>query len=134
MAYGPKEVAELVADRKAEELAKSRGTLAGDRERLTRWYNQETWKGASALDFGRKMPFGKHKGMYMYCLIVKHPMYLNWILKNTKFQLTRDEKWWKGKIDNALALYRVNRLIGGLAPLMKLGGIDNIENPHLMVE
>lgn len=134
MAYGPKEVAELVADRKAEELAKSRGALAGDRERLTRWYNQETWKGASALDFGRKMPFGKHKGMYMYCLIVKHPMYLNWILKNTKFQLTRDEKWWKGKIDNALALYRVNRLIGGLAPLMKLGGIDNIENPHLMVE
>lgn len=134
MEYDPKKAEELIADRKAEELAKSREALAGDRDRLTRWYNQETWKGASALNFGRKMPFGKHKGMYMYCLIVKHPMYLNWILKNTKFQLTRDEKWWKGKIDNALALYRVNRLIGGLAPLMKLGGIDNIENPHLMVE
>lgn len=105
-----------------------------DQERLIRWYNQETWKGASALTFGRKMPFGKHKGMYMYCLIVKHPMYLNWILKNTKFQLTKDEKWWKVKVDNALASYRINKLIGGLAPLMKLGGVDNIENPHLMVE
>ena len=105
-----------------------------DKERLTRWYNMETWKGASALAFGRKMPFGKYKGMYMYCLIIKHPMYLDWILKNTKFHLTKIEEWWKARIDTAIELYRANRLICGLVPLMKLGGVDNIENPHWIVE
>ena len=122
----------MKAKKAVEKTCGPEGT--GDRERLSRWYERETWRGASALAFGRKMPFGKHKGMYMYCLIVRHPLYLDWILENTKFQLTEDEKWWKGKIDGALALYRINRLIGGLAPLMKLGGIDNVENPHSAVE
>lgn len=136
MTYDPKEVAELNANRKAEEIAKSREALAGDndQERLTRWYNQETWKGASALNFGRKMPFGKHKGMYMYCLIVKHPMYLNWILNNTGFRLTQDESWWKQKIDDALDRYRFAKICSGLASQMHLGGVYNIENPHWIVE
>ena len=104
-----------------------------DKARLTRWYDLGA-KGATTLTFGRKMPFGKYKGMYMYCLIIKHPMYLNWILDNTQFRLTETEEWWKRQIDTDIEKYRANRLILGLAPLMKLGGVDNMENPHWIVE
>lgn len=61
------------------------------------------------LAFGRIMPFGKHKGMYLYRLLVKHPYYMNWILENTQFTLTETEAWWKEKIDNEIKrLERVN--------------------------
>jgi hypothetical protein len=80
------------------------------------------------------MPFGKYKGNAVYVLLVKHPLYMDWILKNTGFKLTDDEKWLKDKVDIAVECARGDRLIAGLASQMHLGGVGNIENPHWIVE
>ena len=105
-----------------------------DREKLETWYKCGARNAAACLDFGRKMPFGKYKGNAVYVLLVKHPMYMAWILENTSFKLTDDEKWLKDRVDIAVECYRADRLIAGLAGQMHLGGVDNIENPHWIVE
>lgn len=105
-----------------------------DKERLEEWYNAGVWNPAGCLNFGRSMPFGKYKGIAVYRLLVKHPMYMSWILENTGFKLSETEAWWKEKVDLAIELYRTDCLIAGLAGQMHLGGVDNIENPHWIVE
>ena len=105
-----------------------------DREKLETWYKHGARNAALCLDFGRKMPFGKYKGNAVYVLLVKHPMYMDWILENTGFKLTETEAWWKDKVDLVLEIIRADRLIAGLAGQMHLGGVDNIENLHWIVE
>lgn len=105
-----------------------------ERERLEEWYNNGAWNPAGNLNFGRAMPFGKYKGTAVYCLLVKHPLYMSWILENTGFKLNPVEAWWKEKIDLVLEIARADRLIAGLAGQMHLGGVGNIENPHWIVE
>ena len=70
----------------------------------------------------------------LYVLLVKHPMYMEWILKNTGFKLNDDEEWLKAKVDLALECARADRLIFGLRSQLGFGGVDNIENPHWCVE
>lgn len=108
--------------------------MLNDKERLKSWYNAGARNPSEQLDFGRKMPFGKYKGKAVYCLLVKHPMYMSWILENTGFKLTETEAWWKAKVDLAIELYRADRLIAGLVGQMHLGGVGNIENPHWIIE
>ena len=105
-----------------------------DKSRLQKWYSMGARRPAECLDFGRVMPFGKYKGTAVYCLLVKHPFYMSWILENTGFKLTETEAWWKAKVDLAIELWRADRLIAGLAGQMHLGGVSNIENPHWIVE
>ena len=105
-----------------------------DKEHLENWYNAGAWNPSEQLDFGRKMPFGKHRGKAVYCLLVKHPMYMDWILENTGFKLTDTEAWWKAKVDLVLEVARTDRLVADLTGQMHLGGVDNIENPHWIVE
>lgn len=106
-----------------------------DRDRLEACFQAGDVK-EEDLAFGRVMPFGKHKGKYIYHLLVKHHLYMDWVLANTRFTLTGTETWWKEKIDTAVTIAEANRLISGLGfyvtrvckmPL-------NIENPHSVVE
>lgn len=105
-----------------------------DRKKLESWYNNGAYNASLNLNFGRKMPFGKYKGNTVYILLVKHPKYMGWILENTDFHLNENGKWLKDKVDTALACVRVNNLVFGLRSQMRLGGVDNIENPHWIVE
>ena len=105
-----------------------------DREKLETWYKHGASNAVVCLDFGRKMPFGRYKGNAVYVLLVKHPMYMEWILKNTGFKLNDDEEWLKAKVDLALECARADRLIFGLCSQLGFGGVDNIENPHWCVE
>lgn len=105
-----------------------------NRQRLEDWFNSGCSGAFTQLDFGRKMPFGKYKNTAVNILLVKRPMYMDWILKNTTFKLDEDEKWLKNKVDIALECARVDSLIFGLRSQMRLGGVDNMENPHWIVE
>ena len=116
-------------------MSDTRNTKLGtDRQRLEAWYRRGCTNASRQLNFGRKMPFGKYRNTEIYILIVKHPRYMDWILENTGFRLNEDEKWLKDIVDTALACARINNLIFGLHSQMGLGGVDNIENPHWIVE
>ena len=106
-----------------------------DRERLEACFRAGDVK-EKDLAFGRVMPFGKHKGKYVYHLLVKHHLYMDWVLANTRFTLTETETWWKDKIDTAVTIAKADRLIGGLGLCVKSVGKlpPNIENPHSIVE
>lgn len=89
------------------------------------------------LLFGRVMPFGKYKGGYMYWLVVKHPYYIQWIVNNTKFELTETEKWlWKLTIKELDEAYirHLDRLIFGLSKEVSKHGYLPETNPHLIIE
>jgi hypothetical protein len=105
-----------------------------DRQRLESWYRRGCTNPSVQLDFGRKMPFGKYRNTAVYILIVKHPRYMDWILENTNFHLNEDEKWLKYRVDMALECASADNLIFGLRSQMGLGGVDNMENPHWIVE
>lgn len=104
-----------------------------DKELLQKKYDSANVT-ESDLSFGRTMPFGKYKGKYIYYLLVKHHRYMQWALEGTSFTLTETERWWKNKIDTVIELAKADRLISGLCGQMNLGGMDNIENPHSIVE
>ena len=105
-----------------------------NRQRLEDWFNGGCNGASTQLDFGRKMPFGKYKNTAVNVLLVKHPMYMDWILKNTTFKLNEDEKWLKDRVDIAFECTRADKLIFGLRSQIGLGGVDNMENPHWIVE
>ena len=104
-----------------------------EKETLIERYN-EGKVSENDLNFGRKMPFGKHKGKPIYHLLVKHWRYMDWITHNTDFQLNETEKWWKSKIDYTIEAIRADNIISGLCRLMPLAGELPITNPHLIVE
>lgn len=86
------------------------------------------------LMFGRKMPFGKYKGKYMYWLVVKHPYYVKWAVEQVKFKLTETEHWlWKECLDG-LYLCKIDRLIYDLGKQVIKSGYLPESNPHLIVE
>lgn len=86
------------------------------------------------LLFGRKMPFGKYKDKYMYWIVVKHPYYIKWIIKNTKFALTETERWlWKECLDE-LDMVRIDKLIYDLGKQVIKSGFLPESNPHYIVE
>lgn len=105
-----------------------------NRQRLAAWLKSGGRRADIHLDFGRKMPFGKYKNTAVNILLVKHPMYMDWILNNTTFRLDEDEKWLKDRVDLVLECARVDNIIFGLRSQTGLGGVDNIENPHWIVE
>ena len=87
------------------------------------------------LSFGRKMPFGKYKGQYVYWLLIKHWRYMTWIVKNTGFQLTETEQWWRQKVLDYIHDFQVNQWIADLCGYMSPDeDCGNIENPHWIVE
>lgn len=108
--------------------------IVTDRQRLESWWRCGCINAYSQLNFGRKMPFGKYKNTEIYILIVKHPKYMDWILENTHYHLNEDEKWLKDRVDIAYECAMADNLISGLRSQMGLGGVDNIENPHWIVE
>ena len=86
------------------------------------------------LMFGRKMPFGKYKGQFIYWLVVKHPYYVNWIINHTKFKFTDTEIWLHKECLDDLWLGNLNDLIYDLSKqVQKLGSLPE-SNPHYIVE
>lgn len=104
-----------------------------DKELLQKKYDSGSVT-ESDLSFGRTMPYGKYKGKYIYYLLVKHHRYMQWALDETSFSLAETERWWKNKIDTVIELAKADRLISGLCGQMSLGGMDNVENPHSIIE
>ena len=89
---------------------------------------------ADSLLIGRTMPFGKYKGKYVLWLLGKHPFYMKWILKNTKFTLNHTEQWWKEQVDTALLLAHADSIIYKLGKQMIKDGTLPESNPHYIVE
>lgn len=86
------------------------------------------------LFFGRKMPFGKYKGQFVYWVVVAHPYYATWVKKNTNFRFTETESWLHNECLDELNTGNLNRLIYDLSKqVQKLGNIPEI-NPHFVVE
>jgi len=86
------------------------------------------------LLIGRVMNFGKYKGNYILWLISKHPFYMNWIVKNTSFQLNEVEQWWKEQVETAMLLAHVDSIIYGLGKQVIKHGELPESNPHYIVE
>ena len=104
-----------------------------DKERLQSLYDSGHIS-SSDLKFGRKIPFGKYKGEYIFFLLAAHPYYMDWVVNNTQFTLNETEAWWKAKADLEFEALRADRLIYALKSQMYLGGMDNEDNPHAIVE
>ena len=92
--------------------------------------------GETNYQFGRKMPFGKYKGWYIYWMMLKHPFYSKWINENTQFKFNETELWWLAKVGEIYEEVRLNNLIGALgAAVARHGELPgNIENPHSIIE
>lgn len=106
-----------------------------DKERLQ--YNlKNDISGESNYRFGRKVPFGKYKGWYVYWLILKHRFYAKWLNENTQFKFNETELWWFEKINEIGEGIRLNNLLSALgAIVIRCGELPgNIENPHSIVE
>ena len=106
-----------------------------DKERLQNNLKKDIG-GEANYSFGRKMPFGKYKGWYVYWMMLKHPFYTKWVKENTQFNFNETELWW---LDTVLDIYediRLNNLLGWLgAAVVRYGELPgNIENPHSIVE
>lgn len=86
------------------------------------------------LLFGRKMPFGKYKGNYIYWVVVKHPYYATWIKKNTDFQFSETESWLHNKCLDELYMGNLNCLIYDLSKQVQKLGYIHEGNPHFIVE
>ena len=87
------------------------------------------------LAFGRKIPFGKYKGQFIYHLLVKHWRYMDWVVKNTGFRLTETEAWWKNKIDTFIECRKADNLIFCLSGMLgSVVPMENENNPHCAVE
>ena len=100
-----------------------------DKKRLTKKLNEGTLK-EKDLSFGRPMPFGKYQGKPVYHLLIKHPFYMDWVIKQTGFVLTETESWWKSQVDLAIEIARADRLIGSLPTPSASIILPNIDNPH----
>lgn len=104
-----------------------------DLEKLSKFFDEGKIT-ENDLRFGRQMPFGKYKGKYICHLLVKHWRYMDWVAKNTRFDLNDIEVWWKNKIDLFIEMQKADNLIRCLCGQLNVGGIDNIENPHFIIE
>ena len=104
-----------------------------DKERLQSLYDSGSIS-SSDLKFGRKISFGKYKGEYIFFLLAAHPYYMDWVVNNTQFTLNETEMWWKAKADLEFEALKASRLIYALKSQMYLGGMDNEDNPHAIVE
>lgn len=104
-----------------------------DKERLQSLYDSGHIS-SSDLKFGRKIPFGKYNGEYIFFLLAAHPYYMDWVVNNTQFTLNETERWWKAKADLEFEELRAARLINALGSQLYLGGMDNEDNPHAIVE
>lgn len=107
--------------------------IEGDKNRLQSLYDSGRIS-PSDLKFGRKIHFGKYKGEYIFFLLAAHPYYMDWVMNNTQFTLNETEIWWRAKADLELELIKADRLIYALKSQMRLGGMDNEDNPHAVVE
>ena len=92
--------------------------------------------GETNYQFGRKMPFGKYKGWYIYWMMLKHPFYSKWVNENTQFKFNETELWWLDRVSDIYEDIRVNSLINALAAaVMRYGELpENEDNPHWIIE
>ena len=92
--------------------------------------------GETNYRFGRKMPFGKYKGWYIYWMMLKHPFYTKWLIENTQFKFNEIELWWLDRVKEIYEEVRFNNLLRFLgAAVVRYGELpENIENPHSVIE
>jgi len=86
------------------------------------------------LLIGRVMNFGKYKGKYVLWLLVNHPFYMKWIIKNTTFQLNDVEQWMREQVEIELLLAHADSIIYGLGQQVIKHGYLPETNPHYIVE
>lgn len=86
--------------------------------------------------FGRKIPFGKYKGWYIYWMILKHPFYAKWLNENTQYKFNETELWWLEVVKEIYEEIRLNNILNALGmAVISYGELPkNIENPHTIIE